>query len=109
MSKIAVAKFNIGQVIRHRMYPVRGVVFDVDPKFDDSDRSHEMLLIEGREHRDQPFYYLLAENEQTPFVGYFSEQSLLADASDDPVQHPQINDLFERDEAGCYRRRSAVN
>jgi heat shock protein HspQ len=106
MSKISVAKFNIGQVIRHRMYPVRGVVFDVDAEFDDNSRSHEMILVEEREHKDQPFYYLFAENERTPFVAYFSEQDLLADLSDEPVQHPKINEMFEWDENGCYRWRS---
>ncbi|MGQ0682658.1 heat shock protein HspQ [Bradyrhizobium sp.] len=109
MSKIAVAKFRIGQVIRHRRYPVRGVVFDVDPEFDESCRSHELILVDGRECRNQPFYHLFAENNRTPFVAYFSEQDLLADASDEPVQHPQIKDMFEWDDNGCYRRRSMVN
>ena len=65
------------------------------------------LLIELRSRRDQPFYYLFAENEQTPYIAYVSEQNLLADTSDEPVQHPQVDDMFERDETGCYRRRKA--
>lgn len=109
MSKVATAKFSIGQVIRHRLYPVRGVVFDVDPEFDDNCRSHEMILVDGRSNRDQPFYYLFAENERAPFVAYFSEQDLLVDVTEEPVQHPRIDELFERNESGCYRRRAVAN
>jgi heat shock protein HspQ len=107
MSKTSIAKFGIGQVIRHRVHAFRGVVFDVDPEFADSEVSYEKInLIEGRQRKDQPFYYLFAENEQTPYIAYVSEQNLLADTSDEPVSHPQVDDMFERDENGSYRRRS---
>jgi heat shock protein HspQ len=106
MSKTSVAKFRIGQVIRHRVHSLRGVVFDVDPQFADGDVSYETIhRIEGRQRRDQPFYYLLAENEHKPYIAYVSEQNLLADTSDEPVSHPQVDDLFERDEKGGYRPR----
>jgi heat shock protein HspQ len=106
MSKTSVAKFKIGQVTRHRVHAFRGVVFDVDPEFADSDVSYETVqLIEGRQRKDQPFYYLFAENNQTPYIAYVSEQNLLADTSDEPVIHPQIDDVFERDEDGSYRWR----
>ncbi|HVQ72698.1 MAG TPA: heat shock protein HspQ [Bradyrhizobium sp.] len=108
MSKTSVAKFNIGQVIRHRVHAFRGVVFDVDPQFADGEVSYETInLIEGRQRKDQPFYYLLAENEQAPYVAYVSEGNLLADTSDEPVSHPQVDAMFERDEYGGYRRRRA--
>ena len=108
MSKTSNAKFGIGQVIRHRLHAFRGVVFDVDPEFADSEVSYEKInLIEGRQRKDQPFYYLFAENEQTPYIAYVSEQNLLADTSDEPVSHPQVDDMFERDENGSYRWRSA--
>lgn len=107
MSKIFVAKFKIGQIICHKVYAFRGVVFDVDPEFIDSEGSHETIhLIEGRQRKDQPFYYLFAETDQTPYIAYVSEQNLLADLSDEPVTHPQIEDIFERDENGSYRRRN---
>ncbi len=64
-------------------------------------------MIEGRQRKDQPFYYLFAENDQTPYIAYVSEQNLLADTSDEPVSHPQLDDMFERDENGGYRRRRA--
>jgi heat shock protein HspQ len=111
MSKTSNAKFGIGQVIRHRVHAFRGVVFDVDPEFADSEVSYETInLIEGRQRKDQPFYYLFAENEQTPYIAYVSEQNLLADSSDEPVSHPQLDDMFERDENGSYRwRRARMN
>lgn len=108
MSKTFVAKYKIGQVARHRVYPVRGVVFDVDPEYAGDDHAKETILIEGRQPTDQPFYYLLAGDERTPFVAYVSEQNLLPDASDEPLLHPQIDDIFERDASGSYRRPSST-
>jgi heat shock protein HspQ len=106
MSKTAVAKFGIGQVIRHRVHAFRGVVFDVDPEFAERNAAYQALIVELRAPRDQPFYYLFAENDLTPYIAYVSEQNLMPDISDEPVQHPQLDDLFARDETGHYRRRN---
>ena len=84
------------------------MVFDVDPQFADGEVSYETIhLIEGRQRKDQPFYYLFAENERTPYIAYVSEQNLLADTSGEPVSHPQVDDMFERDENGGNRPRWA--
>ena len=111
MSRISVAKFKIGQVTRHRVHAFRGVVFDVDPQFADGEVSYATVnLIEDRQRKDQPFYYLFAENDQTPYIAYVSEQNLLADTSGEPVSHPQLDDMFERDENGSYHwRRARMN
>lgn len=107
MSKTSVAKFKIGQVTRHRVHAFRGVVFDVDPQFSDGEVSYERInLIESRQRKDQPFYYLFAENGQASYIAYVSEQNLQADTSDEPVCHPQVDDMFERDENGGYRPRA---
>ena len=108
MSKTSVAKFSIGQVIRHRVHAFRGVVFDVDPEFAECSESFAVIMVELRSRPDQPFYYLFAENDQNPYIAYVSEQNLLADASEEPVYHPQLDDLFERDEQGCYHRRNML-
>ncbi len=109
MSKTSVAKFKIGQVIRHRVHAFRGVVFDVDPVFADRELSYAMInLIEARQRRDQPFYYLFAENEQASYVAYVCEQNLEPDASGEPVSHPQLDSMFERDEDGGYHRRKRM-
>ena len=108
MSKTSVAKFSIGQVIRHRVHAFRGVVFDVDPEFADRSAAYETILVETRSRKDQPFYYLFAESDQTPYIAYISEQELTLDTSDEPVRHPQLDDMFVQDETGCYRWRNMM-
>ncbi len=108
MDKTRNAKFQIGQVVRHRLYSFRGVVFDIDPIFANTEEWYQSIPAERRPRKDQPFYHLLAENAETEYVAYVSEQNLLADTSGEPLRHPQISEIFERDEGGSYRRRNAV-
>ncbi|MEL6955486.1 MAG: heat shock protein HspQ, partial [Pseudomonadota bacterium] len=68
------AKYQIGQVVKHRVFPFRGVIFDVDPEFANSDEWYESIPEEVRPHKDQPYYHLFAENERTHYVAYVSEQ-----------------------------------
>ena len=95
------AKFRIGEVVRHRLYPFRGVIFDVDPEFSSSQEWWLSIPEDVRPRKDQPFYHLLAENEATTYVAYVSEQNLLSDASG-PVSHPQVPELFGDFREGCY-------
>ena len=88
------AKFRIGQIVRHRVHPFRGVVFDVDPVFSNTEEWWESIPEHARPRKDQPFYHLLAENESTAYVAYVSEQNLLVDESGEPVQHPQVGEFF---------------
>jgi heat shock protein HspQ len=97
----------IGQIVRHRLLPLRGVVFDIDPEFANSQEWYESIPVEARPRKDQPFYHLFAENTDAQYIAYVSEQNLLPDMSGDPVAHPQIDDIFERDQNGLYRRRNA--
>lgn len=98
------AKFAIGQVVRHRVYPFRGVIFDVDPTFSNTEEWWESIPEEVRPHRDQPFYHLLAENDETEYEAYVSEQNLLQDDSGEPVRHPQVREFFGAfdKESGSY-------
>jgi heat shock protein HspQ len=96
------AKFRIGQVVRHRVYPFRGVIFDVDPTFSNTEEWWLSIPAEMRPRKDQPYYHLLAENEQSTYVAYVSEQNLLADVTGGPVRHPQVKQLFGRLRNGCY-------
>ncbi|MGQ3354758.1 MAG: heat shock protein HspQ [Phreatobacter sp.] len=97
------AKFKIGQIVKHRIHPFRGVVFDVDPTFANTDEWYEAIPAELRPSKDQPFYHLFAENEVTEYIAYVSEQNLLVDTSGDPIRHPQVDEVFERDPDGEYR------
>jgi heat shock protein HspQ len=90
------AKFNIGQIVKHRIYPFRGVIFDVDPEFANTDEWYESIPAESRPRKDQPFYHLYAENEDTEYVAYVSEQNLLPDDSEEPLRHPLIDEMFIR-------------
>ena len=97
------AKFGLGQVVRHRVYPFRGVVFDVDPVFNSTEEWWQSIPEEIRPRKDQPFYHLLAENAETEYVAYVSEQNLLADDTGKPVRHPQVSELFIEQGKGKYR------
>jgi heat shock protein HspQ len=99
---VKTAKFSIGQVVRHRLFPFRGVIFDVDPQFANSEEWYEAIPAEVRPRKDQPFYHLLAENEETEYIAYVSEQNLLEDRSGTPVRHPQIKDFFDKRPDGRY-------
>jgi heat shock protein HspQ len=96
------AKFPIGQVVRHRLFPFRGIIFDVDPQFANTDEWYESIPDEVRPRKDQPFYHLLAENSETEYIAYVSEQNLLEDDSGEPVRHPQVGEFFERRPDGSY-------
>lgn len=101
--KPRIAKFGIGQVVRHRKYPFRGVVFDVDPVFANTEEWWLSIPEDVRPSKDQPFYHLFAENAETEYVAYVSEQNLLADDSGAPIRHPQVKEQFVRDGDGRYR------
>jgi heat shock protein HspQ len=90
-----VAKFRIGQVVKHRIFPFRGVIFDVDPEFSNTEEWYEAIPEDIRPAKDQPFYHLLAENAEAYYVAYVSEQNLVNDDSGDPVEHPQLGEVFE--------------
>ncbi len=99
------AKFSIGQVVKHRYYPFRGVIFDVDPTFSNSDEWWESIPAEIRPAKEQPYYHLLAENEETEYIAYVSEQNLLEDTSGEPVRHPQVTQVFGELDNGIYSLR----
>jgi heat shock protein HspQ len=103
------AKYGIGQVVRHRKYPFRGVVFDVDPVFANTDEWWQAIPEEVRPRKDQPFYHLFAENAETEYVAYVSEQNLLPDTSGDPVRHPRVDEMFVRGQDGYQIRRVVLN
>lgn len=100
--KQQVAKFSLGQVVKHRVHPFRGVVFDVDAEFNNSDEWIENIPEDIRPDRDQPFYHLFAENESSYYVAYVSEQNLLSDDSDEPVGHPDVSEMFGTFKNGHY-------
>ena len=102
---IAHARFSIGDVVRHRMFEFRGVIFDIDPVFANSEEWYQAIPEDIRPRKDQPFYHLLAENAESSYVAYVSQQNLLPDDEDEPVDHPAIAGMFEPFDKGRYQLR----
>jgi heat shock protein HspQ len=96
------ARFQIGDVVRHRLYPFRGVIFDVDPVFANTEEWWMSIPEHVRPRKDQPFYHLLAENAEATYIAYVSEQNLLPDDTGTPVAHPQVTEMFSGVENGRY-------
>jgi heat shock protein HspQ len=101
--KPRIAKFGIGQIVKHRKYAFRGIIYDVDPVFSNTEEWWEAIPEDVRPRKDQPFYHLYAENDETEYVAYVSEQNLLVDTSGDPVRHPQVDEVFTRAHDGGYQ------
>ncbi len=97
------AKFSVGAVVRHKFYPFRGVVFDIDPVFDNTEEWWLSIPAEVRPKKNQPFYHLLAENEDTEYIAYVSEQNLQPDKSGEPLRHPKVAELFIEGADGQFR------
>jgi heat shock protein HspQ len=102
------AKFRIGEIVRHRLFPFRGVIYDVDPEFANTDEWWEAIPENLRPRKDQPFYHLLAENDETHYVAYVSEQNLLPDTSGEPVEHPTVSELFSDFDGKSYMRKTDI-
>jgi heat shock protein HspQ len=106
-----VAKFTIGQIVKHRKFPFRGVIYDIDPEFSNSEDWYNSIPEEIRPERNQPFYHIFAENEETHYDAYVSEQNLMLDESDQPIYHPAISEVFgEFDtDMNIYRTNNRLN
>jgi heat shock protein HspQ len=102
---VAHARFSIGDVVRHRLFEFRGVIFDVDPVFANSEEWYQAIPEDIRPSKDQPFYHLLAENAESSYIAYVSQQNLLADTLGEPIDHPAIPGMFEGFSGGRYRLR----
>jgi heat shock protein HspQ len=103
--KPRLARFRVGQVVRHRYFPFRGVVFDIDPVFNNTEEWWSSIPEAIRPAKDQPFYHLLAENAESEYIAYVSEQNLMPDDSGEPLRHPELAERFIADGSGGYRAR----
>ena len=98
------AKFSIGDVVKHRLFNFRGVIYDVDFEFNNSEEWYESIPKDVRPRKDQPFYHLLAENNEITYEAYVSEQNLIVDSSNEPIRHPMVNEVFsEKRGSGYYK------
>ena len=100
------AKFSIGDIVKHKYFNFRGVIYDVDFEFNNSERWYRSIPKNVRPRKDQPFYHLLAENNEITYEAYVSEQNLITDNSGEPVQHPLIKEIFSEKKGSAYYKRS---
>ena len=110
-SKIKVHKdplFNIGDIVKHRIYPFRGVIVDVDPEFSNTEEWYQSIPAEIRPSRNQPYYHLMAENTETFYTAYVSQQNLVDDGDNGPLEHPDLDEIFSGMEKGKYHLRNEV-
>jgi heat shock protein HspQ len=108
MPKFRTAKFQIGEVVKHRHFPFRGVIFDVDPSFSNTEEWYEAIPEDIRPRKDQPYYHLFAENADSEYVAYVSEQNLEPDQSGMPIRHPEVEATLDLTDEGSYRLPSGV-
>ena len=105
MSGIRSAKFAIGQVVHHRVHAFRGIIYDIDPVFNNTEEWWLSIPPDRRPRKDQPYYHILAENAETEYIAYVSEQNLIEDPSGAPLRHPQVKELFAKRPNGGYQAR----
>ena len=109
--KIKVSKhplFNIGDIVKHRIYPFRGVIVDVDPEFSNTEEWYQSIPAEIRPSRQQPYYHLMAENTETFYTAYVSQQNLVGDGKNGPLEHPDLEEIFSGMDHGKYHLRNEV-
>ena len=101
-----VAKFSIGSIVKHKHFDFRGVIYDVDFEFNNSEEWYQSIPKEVRPRKNQPFYHLLAESNDVTYEAYVSEQNLLVDDSKQPVRHPLISEIFVGKKGSNYLKLS---
>ena len=98
----SVAKFSIGTIVKHKHFDFRGVIYDVDFEFNNSEDWYQSIPKEVRPRKDQPFYHLLAETDEVTYEAYVSEQNLASDHSGEPIKHPLVNEIFLGKKGSSY-------
>ena len=94
MKKTIETEYALGQVVKHKYLDFRGVIYDVDPEFNNTEEWYQSIPVAIRPKKDQPFYHVFAENDQVFYSAYVSQQNLLVDDSSFPVEHPVVPIFF---------------
>jgi len=103
MKEVVETEYSIGQVVKHKFLDFRGVIYDVDPEFNNTEEWYESIPAAIRPKKDQPFYHVFAENDQVFYSAYVSQQNLLIDDSNSPLEHPDVNSFFGDFDGGSYK------
>ena len=103
MKEIVETQYSIGQVVKHKYLDFRGVIYDVDPEFNNTEEWYQSIPAEIRPKKEQPFYHVLAENDQVFYSAYVSQQNLQIDDSKVPLEHPDVPVFFGEFDGKSYR------
>jgi heat shock protein HspQ len=105
---ISHARFGIGDIVRHRSLRLSRRDLRRRSVFANSEEWYQAIPEDIRPRKDQPFYHLLAENGREQLHAYVSQQNLLVDDSEEPVDHPEIAGMFDAFAEGRYRVRTGT-
>lgn len=100
------ARFATGQLVRHRLFGYRGVVFDIDPVFSLTDEWYESVA-RSRPPKDEPWYHVLVH--EATHTTYVAERNLEADSVSEPIFHPLVEQVFSAFDGARYHRDAPLN
>jgi len=94
------AKFSIGQIVHHKLFNYRGVIFEIDPKMMLGDEWYEKVA-KSRPPKDEPWYHVMVDN--AVHMTYVAQQNLKSSTDHSPIEHPDISEVFDHFADGSYR------
>lgn len=106
VTSITRAKFSVGDLIHHRLFDYRGVIVDIDRKFQATDHWYEQVA-KSRPPKNKPWYHVLVHGSTQST--YVAEQNLEPDDSSEAINHPMLEQFFSGLENGKYIRKDPVN
>jgi len=106
MSRTQTAQFAPGQVVRHRRFGYRGLIFDVDATFSQSPEWYDVMA-DSQPPKDRPWYHILVDGEK--HTTYVSEQNLMKCSETDAFEHPLMSRLFRTRRSGDIATRAVMN
>lgn len=101
------ARFSVGQIVHHRLFDYRGIIYDVDPSFSGTEQWYEEVA-RSRPRKDRPWYHVLVDGDST--TTYVAERNLEPSEDDgDEIDHPLFPQLFHRDDEGQWIPLQQIN
>jgi len=100
------AKFQVGQIICHKLFDYTGVIFDVDPTYQGTEEWYREVAL-SQPPKDEPWYHVLVNN--AVHSTYVAEQNLAASEKPKPIIHPEAERIFKGFDGECYHLRQPTN
>lgn len=100
------ARFFVGQVVHHKLFDYRGIIYDVDAVYSGTEEWYEQVA-RSRPPKERPWYHVLVDGET--HTTYVAERNLEPDPDETPIDHPLFGDLFRRSDEGAWIPHQKVN